>query len=109
MPSAFFDTDIFADIILSVHRDTETIWFVTRAGGNEYELVDARFDEAFKIVFMGDGGIPMEGTQVRVTCRSRDIPYPEPMDHRVRRGDRTWNIVGSEPNGVGMTTLILDD
>lgn len=109
MPSYLFDTDIFADIIMTVHADVEDIFFVSRNGGVETLLVDATFTETFRIYTMSAEGIPQEGFQTRVVCRSRDLPFPEPMDHRVRRGDRLFDIIGSEPNGIGMTSLILNE
>lgn len=109
MPSGFFDMDVFSDIIMSVHADKEQVFFVTRAGGNEYLLPDAIFNESFRLYQTDSQGIPQEAMVAAVTCRKSDLPYSDPMDHFLRRGSQRWAIVGSQPDGIGKVLLILDE
>ena len=62
------------------------------------------FDNDFRAVNMADGVIESAGPQA--VCKSSDVASAVHGDTLAISGT-TYNIIGIEPDGTGMTTLIL--
>ena len=57
---------------------------------------------------LADGEVAVEGTQPRFTCRTADVPSAAHGDTLLISGT-TYNVVGVQPDGTGMSTLALEE
>ena len=89
----FFDTD--------THGSTATV--TINGSGSSISVIINK--EYFAIA--GES-VDVDGTQPVVTCRSSDVTGIDTADTIAIDGV-TYNIVNIQPDGTGMTTLILQD
>jgi hypothetical protein len=92
--SVFFDTDGFAS----------EFTYTPKIGAEI--TVNGIFDQAFYEVSGGEVGIA--GNQPRIVYETLKIPSPLYGDG-IRIDGKYYTIVGIQPDGVGTTTLILED
>jgi hypothetical protein len=66
----------------------------------------AVFDNAYSGVSLGD--LDVEDTGPRLTCRSSDVARLSlRKDSLITVGEKDWRVARPEPDGTGMTILIL--
>lgn len=87
--SAFFDTDDFAEI-------------VTYDGTQQ---IPAIFDAAFFEDVAGRLGV--ESSKPACLVRSADVPTAA-HGKTIKRGAVTYHVVGVQPDGTGLTLLVLE-
>lgn len=89
-----FDTDVFA----------ETVTY-TPSGGSAVSI-PAIFDLPFEEMAVQETGVDSAAPQCAV--RSADAPSAKPGD-TVQRGATVYNVISAQPDGTGVTTLVLSE
>ena len=84
----------------------DTDEFAVAATYNGGAIVNGIFDNEYAGVLDG-AGAPVESTRPVFYCRTADVASAVHGDTLVISGT-TYNVVGVEPDGAGMTTLILE-
>ena len=88
---AFLDADEFG--IAATYNGSATVYGIFE---NDY------FDG------MTEGGVSVEASQPRFSCRTADVSSAAHGD-TLLLGGTTYNVVGVQPDGTGMTMLLLED
>ena len=89
--SIFLDTDVFGD--------TATIGANTFVG-----ILDAAYAE------VETGRVSVDGSRLLFTCTSDDVAtYSVAYGSTLTINSVSYKVVGVEPDGTGVTTLVLDE
>ena len=74
----------------------------TYSGSTVYGIFDNDYFDG-----IADAGVPVESAQPRFLCRTADVSSVA-HDETILISGVTYTIVGIEPDGTGMTNLILE-
>lgn len=75
---------------------------------NGSDTISVVFDNEFLGALEGEANVAVEATEPRAIARTADVPSAAQGDTLVI-GGVTYNVVGVEADGTGMTTLVLED
>jgi hypothetical protein len=78
----------------------------TPAGGSSASEINVIFDSGYFAVGL-DAVVPIESGQLRAVARTADLPNVSHGATLVIAGV-TYKVRGNQPDGTGMTTLVLE-
>lgn len=97
------DFDRFADDVLSTEAFGQEATFIP--SGGQGKAIKVVFDNAFSAMQgLGEAGVSSSSPQAE--CKSTDVDGAARGD-TLRVGDTTYYVTEAQPDGFGMTLLIL--
>lgn len=96
-----------ADRLAMLDEDDHGTTATYTPDGGSASTINGIFDNEF-FEAVSEGVIAVEGSQPRFICRTIDAPIAGTGDTLVVPvGGTSYDVVGVEPDGTGMTTLLL--
>ena len=95
--AAFFDTDAFG----------QAAEYRPKVGPSV--AVDGIYDVQYVDILDGETGAPIEGRRRTFQCRTADLPADAAHGDRLVIGTAHYTIRGRQPDGDGVTLLVLEE